>query len=237
MLLIIFMIIAFALGSIPFSYIIGMNVKGIDLREHGSGNLGATNVFRNLGPGWGGLCLILDIAKGAAAVALMTWLVGTWPEGEPAPFHITPDLFRIFAGVLAALGHTFSPFVNFHGGKGVATTAGAFAVLEPLPILATLIVFGAVLGITRIVSLASIVAAIVLPIYVIFFEWHSLEYAKTITILTFLLCIWVIWRHRDNIARLREGTEKQINSGNEMAPPPTAPDDAYRQGDDDGGSR
>jgi len=118
MLLILFLIIAFGLGSIPFSFIIAKQVKGIDLRHHGSGNLGATNVFRTLGSGWGSLCLFLDMAKGAAAVGLMTWLVSTWPEGQATPFHITPDLFRIFAGTAAALAHTFSPFVNFHGSIG-----------------------------------------------------------------------------------------------------------------------
>jgi len=85
MLLILFLILAFGLGSIPFSFIICKRVMGIDLREHGSGNLGATNVFRTLGPGWGGICLFLDMAKGAAAVGLMTWLVSTWPEGQATP--------------------------------------------------------------------------------------------------------------------------------------------------------
>lgn len=211
MLLILFLVIAFALGSIPFSFIIGQKVKGIDLREHGSGNLGATNVFRNLGPWWGGLCLVLDMAKGAAAVGLMTWLVNTWPEGQVTPFHITPDLFRIFAGFVAALGHTFSPFVNFHGGKGVATTAGAFVVLEPLAVMVTLVAFLSVFLTTRIVSVASIAAAAILPWAVIFFEWRSLDTSKTLIWFTFIIAGWVIFKHRGNIARLREGTEGQIS--------------------------
>ena len=239
MLLILFLLIAFALGSIPFSFIIGRQVKGIDLRQHGSGNLGATNVFRNLGPWWGGLCLFLDMAKGAAAVLLMTLLVNSWPHGEPTPFHITPDLFRIFAGFLAAMGHTFSPFVGFHGGKGVATTTGAFVVLEPYAILVTLVVFLAVLGTTRIVSLASIVGATILPLAVVFFEWRSLELAKTITAFTFLICAWVIWKHRTNITRLREGTEKQISAGNADAPSstpatPTEPEEERHESHDPG---
>jgi glycerol-3-phosphate acyltransferase PlsY len=212
MLLILFLLIAFGLGSIPFSFIIGQKVKGIDLREHGSGNLGATNVFRNLGPWWGGLCLFLDMAKGAAAVGLMTMLVNTWPEGQVTPFHITPDLFRIFAGVAASLGHTFSPFVNFHGGKGVATTAGAFVVLEPLAVLVTLVAFLSVFLSTRIVSVASIAAAAILPWAVIFFEWRSLDTSKTLIWFTFIICGWVIFKHRGNIARLREGTESQVSA-------------------------
>lgn len=225
MLLILFLIIAFALGSVPFSFLIGKNVKGIDLRQHGSGNLGATNVFRTLGPWWGALCLFLDMAKGAVAVLLMTMLVSTWPDGEPTPFHITPDLFRIFAGFLSALGHTFSPFVNFHGGKGVATTGGAFAVLEPWAMLVTVICFLAVFLTTRIVSVASIAAASVLPFCVIFFEWRSLETSKTIIVFTLLISGWVIFKHRANIARLREGTEQQIgNGGPKKTPPPEKPE-------------
>ena len=212
MLIIVFLVLAFAMGSIPFSFILGKRVKGIDLREHGSGNLGATNVFRNLGPWWGSLCLFLDTAKGVGAVLLMTALVATWPEGRPTPFHITPDLFRIFAGVLASLGHTFSPFVSFHGGKGVATTAGAIAVLEPFGVLAATVVFLAVLGTTRIVSLASIAAASVLPFAVFFFEILSEQTSSTLIVFTFLVCGWVVFKHRGNIVRLRDGTETRIDS-------------------------
>jgi glycerol-3-phosphate acyltransferase PlsY len=212
MLLIIFLILAFGLGSIPFSFIIAKRVKGIDLRHHGSGNLGATNVFRTLGPAWGGLCLFLDMAKGAAAVGLMTWLVSTWPEGQTTPFHITPDLFRIFAGAVAALGHTFSPFVNFHGGKGVATTAGAFAVLAPLAILVAVAAFLSMFLVTRIVSVGSLAAAVILPWAVVFFEWRSLETSKTIIVFAFIICGWVIFKHRTNIARLRDGTEEQAKN-------------------------
>jgi len=220
MLLILFLLIAFALGSIPFSFVIGKQVRGIDLREHGSGNLGATNVFRTLGPGWGSLCLFLDLAKGAVAVLLMTWLVGLWPPGEPTPFHIPADLFRIFAGALAAVGHTFSPFVNFHGGKGVATTAGAFAVLAPYATILALGVFLAVFLTTRIVSMASIAAASILPFAVTFFELRSARVSSTIIVFVTIVCAWVIFRHRGNIARLRAGTEARVgdNGATEVHP-------------------
>ncbi len=222
MLLILFLILAFGLGSIPFSFIICKRVMGIDLREHGSGNLGATNVFRTLGPGWGGICLFLDMAKGAAAVGLMTWLVSTWPEGQATPFHITPDLFRIFAGVAASMGHTFSPFVGFHGGKGVATTAGAFAVLEPLAVLIAVAAFLLMFAVTRIVSVGSLAAAVILPWAVVFFERRSLETSKTLIIFAFIICAWVVFKHRTNIARLRDGTEGK------PTPDPT-PDDSERK--------
>jgi len=218
MFVMLFLVVAFALGSIPFSFIIAKQVKGIDLRKHGSGNLGATNVFRTLGPWWGGLCLFLDMAKGALAVLLMTFLVRTWDPGAPTPLNITPDLFRIFAGFLAGLGHTFSPFVSFHGGKGVATTGGAFAVLAPWAVLAATVGFLAVLATTRIVSLASITAASVLPVAVLFFEIKDPPVSKTIIVFVALACGWVIFKHRGNIARLRDGTESRISSGNGDAP-------------------
>ena len=222
MLLILFLLLAFALGAIPFSFIIAKSVKGIDLRHHGSGNLGATNVFRTLGPRWGVACLLLDMAKGAAAVWLMTMLVDGWQAGEPTPFNITPDLFRIFAGAFASLGHTFSPFVSFHGGKDVATTGGAFAVLEPYAILVTVIVFAIVAFASHIVSLASIAAACVLPLAVLFFERQSPDTSKTIIWFTFCVCGWVIWRHRANLVRLRAGTEGKLrhHKGDGASPPP-----------------
>lgn len=218
MLLVLFLVIAFLLGAVPFSFILGKQVKGLDLRHHGSGNLGATNVFRTLGPWWGGLCLFLDMAKGAAAVLLMTWLVGTWPDAQGGPFGITPDLFRIFAGFVAGMGHTFSPFMGFKGGKGVATTGGAFAVLAPYALLITLVAFVAVFFTTRLVSLASITAASVLPIAVFFFELQSLDTSKTIIVFVTLMCAWVIFKHRENISRLREGTENKIGSDDSATP-------------------
>jgi glycerol-3-phosphate acyltransferase PlsY len=223
MLLIVFMVIAFAIGSIPFSFIIGKLVKGIDLREYGSGNLGATNVFRALGAGWGGLCLFLDMAKGAVAVFLMTMLVNSWPADMATPFHITPDLFRIFAGFLVSVGHTFSPFVGFHGGKGVATTAGAFSVLAPLPVLTALVAFGATTYTTRLVSAGSLTAAAVLPVSVLFFELKSDTVSSTIIVFVTLACAWVIYKHRGNIARLRAGTEAKVgeDGSSEVHPLPT----------------
>jgi glycerol-3-phosphate acyltransferase PlsY len=223
MLLVVFLLLAFLLGAIPFSFIIAKRVRGIDLRHHGSGNLGATNVFRNLGPRWGMICLLLDMAKGAVAVWLMTMLVDGWQAHQPTPFNITPDLFRIFAGAMASLGHTFSPFVSFHGGKGVATTGGAFAVLEPLAILITVAAFAIVLAATRIVSLGSIVAACVLPLAVLIFELNSLDTSKTIIWFTFSVCGFVIWKHRANLARLKAGTEKKLEAGQDPGKPPVPP--------------
>ncbi len=172
MLLILFLIIAFLLGSIPFSFIIGKRVKGIDLREHGSGNLGATNVFRTLGAGWGGLCLLLDMAKGAVAVGLMTWLVAPVARrpGHAVPHHArpVPHLRR----VPGRHGPHLQPLRGLPRGQGRRhhrrrlRRPGAPTPSCWPPWWSSLAVFFA----TRIVSLGSICAAAVLPVAVLFFE-------------------------------------------------------------------
>jgi glycerol-3-phosphate acyltransferase PlsY len=206
------LLLAYLLGSVPFSYIAGRRLRDIDLREHGSGNLGATNVYRTLGPGWGIAVLVLDMAKGAVAVLLMSVVVDHFLAGERLLLGIPADLWRITAGITASVGHTASPFVGFKGGKGVATTAGAYFVLAPYPILFALVMFGAIMGVTKIVSLASIAAAVVLPFAVLFFEIQSDTFSKSITIVTFVISAWVVVKHRDNIKRLQEGTEKRLTT-------------------------
>ena len=203
-------LLAYCLGAIPTAFLVARRVRGIDLRRHGSGNLGATNVFRTLGPWWGVLVLLLDMIKGAVPVLLMTVLLGRRGTDGPLPFHVPPDVLRIAAGFAAAVGHTLSPFVGFHGGKGVATTAGAYAILAPYPILVGLGVFGAVFAATRIVSLGSLSAAAVLPVAVAFFEWKSEQFSKTIFGFTLAIAAWVIWKHRMNIRRLQDGSEKPL---------------------------
>jgi glycerol-3-phosphate acyltransferase PlsY len=211
MLIIACLVFSYLLGAIPFSLIIGQRVKGIDLREHGSGNLGATNVYRNLGATWGGLCLVLDMAKGALAVVLTSIVVGTYPEGRDLPLHLTGDMYRIIAALMAILGHSFSPFVGFKGGKGIATTFGVFLILEPFPVLIAFGIFLAVFFATRIVSLGSLCAAAVFPWAVIFFEVRSPKpFSLTLIIFSFVLAFLVIWRHRANIKRLQDGTEKPL---------------------------
>ena len=200
----------YLLGAIPFSLIIGQRVKGIDLRHHGSGNLGATNVYRNLGAGWGGVCLLLDAAKGSLAVVAMTTVVHAYPPDATLPLHLAGDIYRIFAAIVVVLGHSFSPFVGFKGGKGIATTFGAFLILEPFPILICLGVFLAVFFATRIVSLGSLAAAAVFPWATLFFEIRSDRNSSTLIVLSFVLAAMVIWRHRANIRRLQAGTESQL---------------------------
>lgn len=206
------LLLSYFVGAVPTSFLIARRVKGIDLRRHGSGNLGATNVFRTVGAAWGVLVLVLDMAKGVLPVLAMTALVNARPDGQPLPLHLPGDVLRVGAGLLAAVGHTLSPFVSFHGGKGVATTAGAYFVLAPYPTLTALAVFGVAFAVTRIVSLGSLCAAAVMPVAVAFFEWRSESFSKTIFGLTLGVAAWVIWKHRANIHRLQAGTEKPLEA-------------------------
>lgn len=226
------LIAAYLLGSIPFSLIIGRRVKGIDLRQHGSGNLGATNVYRTLGPGWGGFCLLLDMAKGVAAVIVTTLIVGAWPPETAMPLRLTGDMFRILAGILAILGHSFSPFAGFKGGKGIATSFGVFLVLEPYPVLLAFGVFLAVFFATRIVSLGSLSAAAVFPWAVLLFEIRSPKpFSKTLIVFSFLVAGLVVWRHRENIGRLRTGTEKVLHAPADTLSAPQAAQDSDEEQD------
>jgi acyl phosphate:glycerol-3-phosphate acyltransferase len=222
------LLLAYCLGAIPTSWIVARRVAGIDLRHHGSGNLGATNVFRTLGARWGVLVLVLDMVKGAIPVLIMTWLLAHRHTHGPLPLHTPEDVLRIAAGFVAAMGHTLSPFLSFHGGKGVATTAGAYFVLAPYPILVACAVFGLVFALARIVSLASLAAAAVLPVAVAFFEWRSGDFSKTIFGFTLAIAAWVLWKHRANIRRLADGTEGELKA---------APDGAAPKGPQQGGAR
>ena len=188
------LVAAYLMGAFPTSYIAGRLARGIDLREHGSGNLGATNVFRVLG--W----------KVALPVVIIDHLKGWLPafyfpkiDGDPA------WEWALAYGAAAIIGHVFSVFVGFRGGKGVATSAGVFLALAPVAVAGGLLVWLSIVFATRIVSLASIAAALVLP---------PLVYATTEEPLVFWLSValgaFVIFAHRANIRRLRRGEEHRF---------------------------
>jgi len=188
---------AFLLGGIPFSYLIARR-RGVDLRTVGSGNVGATNLARALGYGLGAVGLLLDAAKGAVAVLIPSVVLG--PQAIP--------LVQALAAALAVLGHSFSPFLRFKGGKGVATGAGAFAVLAPQATLAAVGVFGLTVAFTRIVGLGSVLAALALPLAAYLFNA-----GRAVTVAAAIVGVLVITRHRANIARLLRGTEHRMGAG------------------------
>lgn len=189
--------VAYLLGSMPWAYVAGRMVRGIDLREHGSGNLGATNVLRTLGAPWAVLVFLLDAAKGMVAVL---WA----PLLAAAP---APPWLRIACGIAAIAGHVRPVFLlGKGGGKGVATAAGVFAALAPVPLAIALAGFILVLVATRFMSLASLTGAVVLPAAVaLAYGIHDPLFAVTAAVGAF-----VFWTHRTNLDRLRRGVEPRV---------------------------
>jgi glycerol-3-phosphate acyltransferase PlsY len=187
-------VLSYLAGSIPAAYLAGKS-RGIDLRRYGSGNLGATNVVRTLGWKVGLVVFAFDVAKGAVPVLLL-------PPWTAAP--LSPQVVAILCGVAAILGHFRPIFLRFgKGGKGVATAAGVFFALAPLPMLAALAVFGVVVLTSGYVSLGSLTAAVVLPSLLLVTEGVR----SPVFQISVLLAAFVFWTHRANIRRLRRGEE------------------------------
>ncbi|MGH7504636.1 MAG: glycerol-3-phosphate 1-O-acyltransferase PlsY [Longimicrobiales bacterium] len=185
---------AYLLGAFPTSYVVGRLVRGIDLRQHGSGNLGATNAFRVLGWRAATPIVLADIAKGwFPAFFFPLW------DGRPAPE------WALAYGAAAIIGHVFPVYVGFRGGKGVATSAGVFLALAPIAVLAGAVVWGFLVYATGYVSLASVAAALVLPAIV-----FSLRGSTPVFWLAAALAAFVIYAHRANIGRLTRGQEHRF---------------------------
>ncbi len=213
------LILAFLSGSIPFGLLIA-RAKGVDIRAHGSGNIGATNVGRVLGRRWGFLCFALDAVKGAAPVLI----AGSNRSllGVAAMELAASDLWLWLAvAVLALLGHVFSPWVRFKGGKGVATGFGAFAAMwTPLtiPTLVALVVWAVAVKATKMVSLASMIAALSIPITLLVRCAISGDMAAalhasvpTLTVAA-LIAVLIIVKHRANIGRILRGEELKVKA-------------------------
>ena len=189
--------VAFACGSLPTAFLMG-RAKGIDIRQHGSGNVGATNAFRVLGKTWGLACLLIDALKGALPV-LAAMHFGETTMNDFAPWLV---------GIAAVAGHMFSPFMRFRGGKGVATTLGVMLAIVPLPMLAVMVVGSLIIWRTGFVSLSSIVSAALLPFCVLAIHWSARPWVAVAV--TALMGAAIIFKHRSNISRLRAGTEKKF---------------------------
>lgn len=191
-------LLAFLIGSIPFGYLLYRLRTGGDIRQQGSGNIGATNVMRSAGTTFGILTLLLDAGKGYFAL----WLGERWGH-DPA----------ILAAMLLAviLGHLYSPWLRFRGGKGVATALGAFLALAPGPLLGALAVFVLVLLAWRYVSLASIAACAALPVWLLI-PLNQGTLAPVIEAAAVAVGILIVFRHRANLGRLRRGTEAKLGA-------------------------
>ena len=207
-------LLSYLLGSIPFGFLVG-RMRGIDVRKHGSGNIGATNVFRILGAKWGILVFFCDAGKGFAAVLLAKWLNANFPvDLLHAPLHdLRPVAVPLVVGTIMAaiwciVGHSFPFWLRFKGGKGVATSAGVMLGLLPLASLVAFAVWVVVYFATRYVSLASITAAVCLPIAVLLIPHDPDRWP--LFVLAVVAAFLVIWRHRANIERLMNGTEHRF---------------------------
>jgi len=196
-------VLSYLIGSIPTGFLIG-RARGIDLRQHGSGNIGATNAMRVLGRGLGVFVLIVDLLKGwisAYAIPIIVKKI-LFPEIDQSAMAAC----SVFAGVGAVIGHTYTVWLGFNGGKGIATSAGVFLALTPVATLICLGIWLIIVVTTRLVSLGSIIAAILLPILV-----GVTARQRLILVVTVIVSILVIWRHKSNISRLINGTESRIS--------------------------
>ena len=201
------LLVSYLVGAIPWSWLAGRVVAGIDLRTVGSGNLGATNTFRALGAKVAVPVLLLDILKGVAAVL---WVA---PMAFDNPWLSAGNTANV-CGLAAIIGHMYPVYLGFKGGKGIATSAGVFLALEPIALgvcfLAFVITFAVSGGI---VSLGSLVASLVLPIalFVVGRQQEALDIGRLVVAVALVLVVWV--RHRENIGRLLRGEEKSVMAG------------------------
>ncbi len=196
-------IVAYLIGSIPTALIISKKFFGIDIRDYGSGNMGATNTFRVLGSKYGTVVMALDILKGAFAVGLFNFL--------PYYFGVENELqrtnFMIGLGLAAVVGHIFPIWANFKGGKGVATLFGMILAIQPLVAVSCVGVFLLVLYLTRYVSLSSILASVFLPICVL---WIWNEHEVLYRVFALIVALLVIFTHQKNIGRILRGVESRV---------------------------
>ncbi|HAA09779.1 MAG: glycerol-3-phosphate 1-O-acyltransferase PlsY [Syntrophomonadaceae bacterium] len=188
----ILVVLCYFIGAIPFSYLVSL-LKGVDIRTRGSGNVGATNVLRALGPVAAAAALAADLLKGVAAAWIGTMAGGEW--------------LVVGCAFAAVVGHCYPIFLRFKGGKGVATSAGIILYLMPRELLIMLVVFLVVVALLRYVSLGSITVAVLLPVLAL-----AMKEPFELLILCLLMAALVVYRHRENIQRLRSGTEPKLGS-------------------------
>jgi glycerol-3-phosphate acyltransferase PlsY len=221
-------LLAFLSGSIPFGLLIARS-RGIDIRAHGSGNIGATNVLRVMGKKYGIPCLLLDMLKGFIPVAIAVNLIQitgrpvqvplglpeAWVMKLAAADALKAQLAHIATALAAVLGHNYPPWAGFKGGKGIATSAGVIIGLMPFAVLILLAVWLLLAFATRYVSVASMGAALVLPLVTLWGSWYHGRiqdgtWNKPLFIMTILIAASAIWKHRANIRRLIDGTENRF---------------------------
>jgi len=207
-------LLSFIIGSFPSGVIISKMFFGFDIRNEGSGNMGSTNVFRVLGKKWGFIVQILDFAKGLLAVSLIGTILAHQIV-DPVFYADNEYLIKIISGISSVLGHIYSVFVNFKGGKGINTAAGMLIGLAPIDMGVTFLCFWIVVGLSGYISLGSIVGAIVLPLSMIIREnIFGAQVPGYFTLIYFCigLSILIIYKHKTNIVRIINGGESRFES-------------------------
>ena len=204
-------LVAYLLGSIPTGFLVG-KARGIDIRAVGSGNIGATNVFRALGRVAGVMVMLADALKGWLAVAVLARLSANWFLSSPSTAQ--QEGMAILAGFCAILGHNYTCWLRFKGGKGIATSAGVLVALVPCALLIILAIWLLVLAVSRYVSLASVCASFALP----FATWLTGR-SVTLIVVTATMTALAIWKHRANLRRLTAGTEHRFGKSSESESP------------------
>lgn len=203
--------VAYLIGSIPFGFLAGKLLHKTDIRSGGSGNIGATNALRQYGVLTGLLVLILDILKGFVVTWLLLRVVpvrfGSIMGSQP----LDPFIYLLPA-LAVILGHMYSLFLGFKGGKGVATAGGVFLYLYPLPLLLVILCFVLITYVTRYVSVGSILGSILLVIIQFFWDWHILQ-TPVFPWFTLVVALLIIYKHHPNILRLLDGTESKLGAG------------------------
>ena len=198
-------VIAYAIGSVNFSVILSKRMAGFDVRERGSGNAGSTNMLRSVGKGAAALTLILDIGKGLIAI-LIAFLIGKIAS------EANPAILVQIAGFFAVVGHTFPVFFGFRGGKGVATSLGVLLLINPLIGVICLVFALVVMAFTRMVSLGSIMAAILFPVLTIFITDNYFVDGYSYVVFGIAMAALVIFNHRANLKRIYAGNENRLGS-------------------------
>jgi glycerol-3-phosphate acyltransferase PlsY len=200
---------AYLLGSIPFSFLVVKVFSGKDVREHGSRNVGATNVARTAGKLPGILALLLDIAKGWGAVMVARWIASRpeWPFPAGTLPWESREMWIALAGLIAVLAHMFPVWLRFHGGKGVATATGVYLALDVRVVLAAMIVFAIVIIVFRMVSLASIVTAAAAPLL---FRFFTTDVSFWRIVMAICIAFAIILKHHTNISRMVNGSERRM---------------------------
>lgn len=202
-------VIAYAIGSVNFSIIFSKKLAGFDVREKGSGNAGTTNMLRSVGKGLAALTLICDILKGVVAILIAYWI------GNISKDNTNPEILIQIAGIFAVIGHTFPVYFGFKGGKGVATALGILLLINWQIGLICLVFALLVMILTRMVSLGSIMAAVLFPVLTIFItpgdNSHYLVNEGSYIIFGFIMAIIVIFNHRANLMRIYKGEENKIS--------------------------